>query len=375
MPRATKEPAEKFGIALVAWVVGCAALAYEAKSFRSVVATRALALALAVLGTAALFLSKALREVRAEAQAASARRNEIALELMATRNRFMHTAESVRVGRAIKVRKSDVFVVTYPKCGTTWMTQICQMLRSRGSMDFGEITEVCPWDILAHDCGQNLDDDQLASPRVFKSHESHADIAKGGKYIYVARDPLDAFFSFYKFLPAYTGLQPNDIDERAFSDAIFAGASHSGQIWNHLLGWWDHRHDPNVLFIFFEDLAENLREQVVRVATFMGLDPNDEPLIKLVLERASFDFMSSEQQAHHFDDHFVRSKILPKMGLAPNTPLLVSKVRRDGGTVGSRRKLPEDVALKLKAKWATIVQPRTGCADYAALRESLRLGQ
>jgi hypothetical protein len=262
MPRATKEPAEKFGIALVAWVVGCAALAYEAKSFRSVVATRALALALAVLGTAALFLSKALREMRAEAQAASARRNEIALELMATRNRFMHTAESVRVGRAIKVRKSDVFVVTYPKCGTTWMTQICQMLRSRGSMDFGEITEVCPWDILAHDCGQNLDDDQLASPRVFKSHESHADIAKGGKYIYVARDPLDAFFSFYKFLPAYTGLQPNDIDERAFSDAIFAGASHSGQIWNHLLGWWDHRRDPNVLFIFFEDLAENLREQV-----------------------------------------------------------------------------------------------------------------
>ena len=54
MPRATKEPAEKFGVALVAWVVGCAALAYEAKSFRSVVATRALALALAVLGTAAL---------------------------------------------------------------------------------------------------------------------------------------------------------------------------------------------------------------------------------------------------------------------------------------------------------------------------------
>ena len=84
---------------------------------------------------------------------------------------------------------------------------------------------------------------------------------------------------------------------------------------------------------------------------------------------------TGEKQAHHFDDHFVRSKILPKMGLSPDTPLRVSKVRRDGGTVGSQRKLPEDVALKLKAKWATIVQPRTGCADYAALRESLRLGQ
>ena len=51
------------------------------------------------------------------------------------------------------------------------------------------------------------------------------------------------------------------------------------------------------------------------------------------------------------------------------------QVRRDGGIVGSRRQLPEDVALKLKAKWATIVQPQTGCADYAALRERLRLGQ
>lgn len=32
-------------------------------------------------------------------------------------------------------------------------------------------------------------------------------IAKGGKYIYVARDPMDAFVSFYNFLPGYMGLQ------------------------------------------------------------------------------------------------------------------------------------------------------------------------
>lgn len=48
---------------------------------------------------------------------------------------------------------------------------------------------------------------QVANPRVFKSHESFADVPKGGKYIYVARDPLDAFVSFYKFLPAYMGIQ------------------------------------------------------------------------------------------------------------------------------------------------------------------------
>ena len=36
------------------------------------------------------------------------------------------------------------------------MTQIVHSLRTGGSLDFGEITEVVPWDILAHDCGQDL---------------------------------------------------------------------------------------------------------------------------------------------------------------------------------------------------------------------------
>ena len=60
----------------------------------------------------------------------------------------------------------------------------------------------------------------MASPRLFKSHEPWEHIAKGGRYIYVARDPLDAFVSFHKFLPAYTGLQPGDISHEQFAAAI-----------------------------------------------------------------------------------------------------------------------------------------------------------
>lgn len=49
----------------------------------------------------------------------SARRNALGLELMSGRNKLMHSAESVAAGRCIKVSPTDVFVVTYPKCGTT----------------------------------------------------------------------------------------------------------------------------------------------------------------------------------------------------------------------------------------------------------------
>ena len=42
-----------------------------------------------------------------------------------------------------------------------------------------------------------------------------------------------------------------------------SGASHSGQIWDHFLGWWEQRHREDVLWIFFEDLAADLRAEVL----------------------------------------------------------------------------------------------------------------
>ena len=92
---------------------------------------------LAGLFLAVLRLRRELTSARAAAQREARRKSEIAWDLMSTRNKFMHTDESVRVGRAFKPRASDVFIVTYPKCGTTWMTQILHALRTGGSLDFG----------------------------------------------------------------------------------------------------------------------------------------------------------------------------------------------------------------------------------------------
>ena len=88
----------------------------------------------------------------------------------------------------------------------------------------------------------------------------------------MARNPEDAFWSFYKFLPSFVGLRAGDLDEEAFAKAIFAGTSHSGLIWHHFLGWWEQRERDDVLWIFFEDLAADLRGEVQRIARFMEID-------------------------------------------------------------------------------------------------------
>ena len=123
-------------------------------------------------------------------------------EMRTCMDRFA-TEESVKRGLSYSPHVSDVFISPYSKCGTTWMQQIVHGLRSGGSMDFGEITEVTPWLELAYDLGMDLDAPQVARPHVFKSHLTWHEIPKGGRYIVVFRDPIDAMVSLYRFLDGW----------------------------------------------------------------------------------------------------------------------------------------------------------------------------
>ena len=109
------------------------------------------------------------------------------------------TPEGWQRGLAYKPDPTDVFIVTPPKCGTTWMQQIVHGLRTRGSMDFDEICRVVPWINMAHDVGIDLYAPQVAHPRAFKTHSTLDEAPKGGKYIIVVRDPCDALLSDYHF--------------------------------------------------------------------------------------------------------------------------------------------------------------------------------
>eukprot|EP00118_Oscarella_pearsei_P007869 m.39527 g.39527 ORF g.39527 m.39527 type:complete len:141 (+) comp32751_c0_seq1:68-490(+) len=100
-----------------------------------------------------------------------------------------------------KPRPTDIIIAAPGKSGTTWMQQIVHGLRSGGSMDFEEISQVVPFIEASPIIGIDLDADHVAQPRVFKTHEYYDDCPKGaGKYITVIRHPLDVFPSMYAFL-------------------------------------------------------------------------------------------------------------------------------------------------------------------------------
>jgi peroxiredoxin len=187
-------------------------------------------------------------------------------------------------------RPDDIFVVTYPRSGTTWMQMILYQLTTAGNMDFPHITTVCPWFERSLKDGTTYD--SLPAPRVFKSHLSYRKIPKGPcRYIYVARDGKDVAVSYYHFCRTHMGFQAS-FDE--FFERFLKGAVPFGSWFQHVRGWFAHRDDPNVLFLRYEELAADLPGSLRRIAAFCGLDvdPGRWPGI---VERCSFAFMKRHE--------------------------------------------------------------------------------
>ena len=92
------------------------------------------------------------------------------------------------------VLESDIFLVSYPRSGNTWVRNIiAEALYGESGKSLGEIGEYVP-DLHKY----NIDEMELAHPRVIKSHFYYTKEYK--RIIYIVRDPRDVFISYHKYL-------------------------------------------------------------------------------------------------------------------------------------------------------------------------------
>ena len=187
-------------------------------------------------------------------------------------------------------RADDVFIVTYPRSGTTWMQMILYQLTSDGSTDIPHIAEYCPW--FERSLRSRLGFETRPSPRVFKSHLRYRQIPKGpGKYVYVARDGKDVAVSCYHHYRNYNGYEGTFAE---FFAQFLRGKVEFGSWFQHVREWWAHRHDPNVLFLTYEELTRDLEGCVRKISAFCEIDVPPERL-PAILERCRFAFMKQHE--------------------------------------------------------------------------------
>jgi len=272
-----------------------------------------------------------------------------------------------------KPQCTDIIVAVPGKSGTTWVMQIAHQLRMRGvEHDYDDQMDVMPWleggpAAVLH---QDINMEQPAAPRVFKSHLEWPKLSvapfEKSKLVYCFRDVKDQLISFWKFIPP---IVHSEISCWAFTTGmVVSGMVDKGL--NNLCDFWEHRDDERVCFLFFDDLKEYHEESVVRVQRFMGLG-NDENLTKRVVSQSTHEYMSRPDQSKKFDDHKIVFAMDKRRGITRTMPL-TGKVRKDGGKIGSGDALPQAVKDWVDWRWKCIVLPRTGFVDLASMRRAWR---
>lgn len=205
----------------------------------------------------------------------------------------LRTTRFLRGRAEFEARPDDVYVVTYPRSGTTWVQFILYLLRSDRAVDFDHLSQVSPWweRSLALGSRRASDFEALESPRVFKSHLPRRWLPAEGRFIYVVRDGLDVALSYWNLYRSHLGFG-GDLD--AFLERFLKGDLQYGSWFKHVEGWQCFRADPSVLWLEYEAISQDLEGVARQLGAFLGW-PIEEGALLDVLEKASFRFMKANE--------------------------------------------------------------------------------
>jgi len=116
---------------------------------------------------------------------------------------FISQADMDLIQKDFVVRNGDVFVVTYPRSGTTWTEQMVHLLVTKGEQGDQRLTDAVPWlETLSHRPNGMLEFLKTLPPRrLFTSHLPYPLMPQvnntTAKIVYVARNPKDMAISTY----------------------------------------------------------------------------------------------------------------------------------------------------------------------------------
>jgi sulfotransferase family protein len=204
--------------------------------------------------------------------------------------RHLFAYEMGVVCRSYTPRPDDIFVVTYPRSGTTWVQMILYQIFTNGEMDLAHLNEWSPHFEDRIFQLQSIED--LSSPRIIKSHLDYKSIPKGAcKYIYVARNGKDVAVSYFHYSRTHMNFT-KDFGE--FFELFLKGKYNYGSWFDHVSQWWENRRNLNLLFLTYEELKTNPEGVVRKIIDFCGHEVSPEKF-RCIIERSSFDYMKQHE--------------------------------------------------------------------------------
>lgn len=227
--------------------------------------------------------------------------------------KFKNSAEAFYNFQA---HQSDVWVVSFPRSGTTWTQEMVWLIANdlnfkkakervlTKRFPFFEFSNFMHPEIKNELLRKNANDfeklkfiEEISQPgyeflknvtdrRFIKSHLPFSllppsVLKEGSKVIYVARNPKDVALSFF-YLNRLYKTQGYVGNFEQYWDYFEKGLNPWMPYWSHLKEGWTHRHHPNVLFLFYENMVKNLETTLIEIANFLNRTLSNEDLENLL---------------------------------------------------------------------------------------------
>jgi hypothetical protein len=195
-------------------------------------------------------------------------------------------------GRAIEVRSTDTFVVSYPRSGNTWMRFLLgHIVRPGIELDLKSIEDVIPG--IYVNSQRRLS--RLPDPRTLKSHEPFD--PRYGRVIYIVRDPRRVVTSSYRLHRRYRRI-PDGYPMSLYVDRFVRGDINPYGTWAEHVGSWTGARGGTESFhlVRYEDVVRSAPDVLMELCDFLGLDRSRDAVERAV-ELSSLERLQSLERS------------------------------------------------------------------------------
>ena len=211
-------------------------------------------------------------------------------------------------------RDDDIIVATWAKAGTTWVQQMVAQFVFEGEIDGLPIAELSPWlDMRLPPLEEKLPGVKAQTHRRFLKTHLPVDayvFSPRAKYIYIARDGRDCCWSMYNHIvntldwvfDAFNALPDfGPVMERPESDDLYEfymnwfvnDGAPWWPFWENIRTWWAIRNLPNVHFVHYQNLKDDMPGAMHRIGEFLGYDVDNitKATWDKMVHQCSFEYM------------------------------------------------------------------------------------
>lgn len=208
----------------------------------------------------------------------------------------MFSPTLLKEAMSYKPNTDEVCVVSYPRSGSNWMQSIVLFIFRKGQEleDPRDFFKMSPFiDALGNQGLQGM-----PRPGAFKTNLpfTHMPYPSDAKYIYIIRNPKDCCVSLYHYTKKIAAYRYWEEEFGDFFELFLNGEVIYNDYFDHLDSWYAHRNDKQVFFTTYEQLKEDRKSVIQKVAAFLGKEyveaiEKDNSIFNNILHFSDFDYM------------------------------------------------------------------------------------